>query len=88
MPTQLNITVLTDAGGASGGTTTATVVAVPIPAALQTLDSGNTNGGGQASQQTGFSSVDIATRNIYKAGAFFASGTWYGVDQIQEITAQ
>jgi hypothetical protein len=79
MPTQLNI-VLTTSG-------TPTVV-VPISAALQALDSNNSSGSGQASQQTGFSAIDIAVRNIFRAGTFFVptTNTWYSSAVIGLIT--
>jgi hypothetical protein len=99
MPTQLNISVITNAGGATGGTLTAATVTVPIPAALQSLDSGNSSGSGQVSQlntttgiwstgQTGFSSVDETIRAIFKAGCFFvpSTNTWYASSSIQSIT--
>jgi hypothetical protein len=98
-PTQLNITVVTNAGGATGGTLTGATFTVPIPAALQALDSGNSSGQGQVSQlntstgiwstgQTGFSSVDEAIRAIYRAGTFFvpSTSTWYSASTIQSIT--
>jgi len=98
-PSQLNITILQNSGGASGGTTTASTVVVPIPQALQNLDSGNSGGSGQVQQfnsttglystgQTGFSSVDILVRSIFKAGVFFVPGsnTWYSSSTIQSIT--
>jgi hypothetical protein len=88
MPTQLNITVITNAGGADGGTVTATTLTVPIPAALQTLDSGNSSGSGVASGQTGYSSVDQLVRGIFRAGVFFvaSTNTWYNASTIQSVT--
>jgi hypothetical protein len=87
MPTQLNITVSVNAGGSiGGGNVSAQTVTVLIPAGLQTLDSNASGGQGQVSQQTGFSSVDIQTRNIFRAGGFLATnGVWYAVEQIQGI---
>jgi hypothetical protein len=84
-PVQLNITVITNAGGASGGTLTSSVLVVPIPSALQTLDSTV-----QGSTQTGFSAVDELVRAIFRAGVFYvaSTGTWYSTDCIQSITAQ
>jgi hypothetical protein len=78
-PVQLNIT-LTISGNP--------VVVVPIPPGLQALDSSAIAGQGQAAGQTGFSSVDIAIRNIFKAGIFFvpASNIWYSAFVIQSIT--
>jgi hypothetical protein len=73
MAVQLNI-VLT--GGAG-------TVIVPIPAGLQSLDSGQ-----QASQQTGFSAVDSLIRSIFKSGVFTdTKGNWYPTSQISSITA-
>lgn len=99
MPTQLNITILQNSGGSSGGTTTSSVVVVPIPSGLQSLDSGNSGGQGQVQQlnqvtglwsigQTGFSSIDILIRSIFKAGCFFvpSTNTWYSTFVIQGIT--
>jgi len=98
MPTSLSITVATNAGGTDGGNVTATVVTLTIPAALQSLDSGNSGGQGQVASynsttqmysggQSGYSSVDQAVRNIYRAGGFFSStGIWYGIYQIQSIS--
>jgi hypothetical protein len=88
MPSQLNIVVLTNAGGGSGGTTTAATVTVPIPASLQALDSGNSGGSGIASGQTGFSAVDQLVRAIFRAGCFFtpSTNTWYPASAIQSIT--
>jgi hypothetical protein len=87
-PTQLNITIIQNAGGANGGTLTASTVTVPIPQGLQTLDSGASGGSGQASGQTGYSSVDELIRAIFRAGCFFApsTGTWYPIFVIQSIT--
>jgi hypothetical protein len=88
-PTQLSIVLANSLG----------TVTVPIPASLQALDSGNSAGGGQVASpnattgiysggQTGFSSVDILVRNIFRAGCFFvaASNTWYSAAQIESIT--
>jgi hypothetical protein len=90
MPTQLNVT-LTISGNP--------VVAVPISAGLQALDSNNAGGQGQVASpnattgiysggQTGFSSVDMAVRNIFRAGCFFvpSTSTWYSSQTIQSIT--
>ena len=83
-PSQLNITVIQNAGGANGGTLTASTVVVPIPTALQTLDS-TTPG----SSQTGYSAVDQLVRNIFRAHGFTDNaGTWYPISVIQKITAQ
>ena len=71
-PVQLNVT-LTISGNP--------VVTVPISAGLQALDSNNAGGQGQVASpnastgiysggQTGFSSVDMAVRNIFRAGCF------------------
>lgn len=74
MATQLNVTLTT-----SGNP----VITVPIPAALQSLDSGST-----ASSQTGYSAVDQMVRNIFRAGVFTPDGkTWYAATIIQSITA-
>jgi hypothetical protein len=87
-PVQLNIVIIQNAGGATGGTLTASTVTVPISAGLQALDSGNSSGSGQASQQTGFSSVDELVRAILRAGGFFvpSTNTWYPSSCIQSIT--
>ena len=87
-PSQLNITITQNAGGASGGTLTGSTVTVPIPAGLQALDSGASGGQGVASGQTGSSSVDLAVRNIFRAGGFFvpATNTWYPVSVIESIS--
>jgi hypothetical protein len=84
MPTQLNVVVSTS----NGSTVTTTTVKVAIPAGLQALDSGNSGGQGQASQQTGFSSVDVLIRSIFKAGCFFvaSTNTWYPTSCIQSIS--
>lgn len=89
-PTQLNIVVAVNGGGSNGGTVTVSTVVLPIPSGLAAIDSNTAYGAGQASQQTGFSSVDILVRSIFKAGCFFvaSSGTWYSSDQIQSITYQ
>ncbi len=79
-PVQLNIVITQNA---SGIVTTSTVV-IPIPAALQTLDS-TTPG----AAQTGYSSVDQLVRAIFRAGGFTDNqGNWYPRDVIQKITAQ
>jgi hypothetical protein len=87
-PSQLNITIVQNAGGATGGTLTGSTVTVPISAGLQALDSGNSAGQGVASGQTGSSSVDLAVRNILRAGGFFvpSTNTWYPSSCIQSIT--
>ena len=73
-PTQLNI-LLTGSGG---------TIVVPIPAALQSLNSLQ-----DAITQTGFNSVDSLIRSIFKAGVFTdGKGNWYPTAQIQSITAQ
>jgi hypothetical protein len=75
-PTQLNVKM---------AYTGNPVITVPISAALQSLDTGS----GQASQQTGYSSADIAIRNIFRAGCFTdGAGNWYSAAQIQSITYQ
>jgi hypothetical protein len=59
-------------------------VTVPISSALQSLDSGQ-----QASQQTGFSSVDVSVRNIFRGGGFYDSvSTWYPSSAIMSITSE
>lgn len=71
-PSQLTITLV--AGGS---------FSVPIPAALQGLDS-TTPG----SVQTGFSSADIAIRNIFRGGgATDLAGNWYPAVAISKIVA-
>lgn len=78
-PVQLNITLTTTGNP---------VVVVPISPGLQSIDSGASGGQGQAAGQTGFSSVDIAIRNIFRAHVFFvpSSNTWYSAFVIQSIT--
>jgi len=71
-PTTLTITLLDNS-----------TVAVAIPSALQKLDSGQ-----QASEQTGYSSVDSLLRSIFKAGVFRdGQAKWYAASQIKSITA-
>lgn len=79
MPSQLNVT-LTISGNP--------VVTVAISSALQALDSGNSSGAGIVSGQSGFSSVDMAVRNIFRAGCFFvpSTSTWYSSAVIASIT--
>ncbi len=61
----------------------ANVISVSISPALQSLDS-STPGG----QQTGFSSVDLSVRNIFKAKTFVdTQGRWWNASQILYITA-
>jgi hypothetical protein len=75
MPTQLNVTLTTTGNP---------VIVVPIPSALQTLDS-TTPG----AAQTGLSAVDQLVRNIFRAGVFTPDGkTWYSASTIQSITSQ
>ena len=82
-PVQLNVTIIQN----NAGTITTSVITVPLPAGLTALDSGASGGQGQASAQTGFSSVDIAVRNIFKAGVFTdGQGNYYPVGVIQKIT--
>ncbi len=58
-------------------------VSVTIPSALQALDS-TTPG----ATQTGFSSVDVSIRNIFKAGCFVdGTGRWWSSHQILSIVA-
>jgi hypothetical protein len=84
-PTQLNVVITQN----NSGTVTTSTVTVPIPAALQTLDSGNSSGQGQAASQTGVSSVDMLVRAIFRAGVFTdGAGNWYSAAVIQKITAQ
>jgi hypothetical protein len=79
MATKLIITYI-PAGGSSSN---AASVTVSIPAALQSLDSGQLS-----STQTGFSGVDLAVRNIFKAGTFTdGAGNWYSASQILNIAA-
>jgi hypothetical protein len=79
-PIQLNIVVTQNA---SGTVTTSTIV-IPVPAALQALDS-TTPG----SSQTGYSAADQLIRNIFRAGVFTDNqGNWYPTEVIQKITAQ
>jgi hypothetical protein len=76
MATQLKVTFVSGMSPAS--------VLIPIPPALQQLDSGQ-----QASQQTGVSSVDLLVRSIFKAGVFYDSvSTWYSTAVVQSITSQ
>jgi len=85
-PIQLNVVIIQN----NGGTVTTSTVVVPISAALQALDSQNASGGGQAVQQTGFSAVDLAVKNIFRAECFFvpSTNTWYPISVIQNITWQ
>jgi hypothetical protein len=83
VPTQLNVTVALNVSG----TLTNSTVTVAISPGLQTLDSANSGGGGQASAQSGFSSIDLAIRNIFKAGVFLATnGNWYPTSVVQSIS--
>lgn len=80
-PVQLNITITQNAAG----TITSPTIVVPIPAALQSLDSGGAQG--QAAQQTGYSSVDQLVRAIFRAHCFTdGQGNWYSAFLIQKIT--
>jgi hypothetical protein len=59
-------------------------VNIPIPTALQTLDSTV-----PGSTQQGISSVDQLIRSIFRAGVFTdGQGKWYSAYQIATITAQ
>jgi hypothetical protein len=79
-PTQLNVVITQNASG----TVTTSTVAIPIPAALQALDS-TTPG----ASQTGYSSVDQLVRNIFRNNGFTdGAGNWYPREVIQKITAQ
>ena len=72
-PTQLSI-LLTGSGG---------TIVIPIPQALQTLNSAQ-----DASTQTGYSAADQAIRSIFRAGVFTdGQGKWYAASQIASITA-
>lgn len=86
MPSQLNITISTS----NGATITTSTVVVPISASLQSLDSNDSYGGGQSSQQSGYSSVDAMVANITKRGGFWnsAATTFYPIGTIQSITWQ
>lgn len=78
--TQLNISLIIN----TGGTVTNPVVVVPIPKALQNLDSeANQN----AAAQTGLSAADALIRAIFRAGCFQANGVWYSTFVIQSIVA-
>ena len=83
MPSNLNVTIIQNAGG----TITTSTITVPLPAifnssSVPTLDSGQ-----QASQQTGFSALDIMSRNIFRAGGFTdLLGNFYPREVIQKIT--
>ena len=85
-PSQLNITITQN----NNGTVTTSTVIVPIPPALQGLDSGGESNQGQVSQQTGFSAVESLIRSIFSRGAFYvaATKTWYPAYLIQNITFQ
>jgi len=86
-PTKLLVTVL-QYNSSTGAITTA-VINVPIPAALQTLDSQNSFGSGQASQQTGYSAVDQLVRAIFRAGVFTDNqGNWYPSNMVVSIASQ
>lgn len=73
-PTQLVVTLTGGAG----------TVVIPIPAALQTLDSTS-----PGASETGFSSADQLVRSIFRAQVFTdGAGNWYPTFQIQKIVAQ
>jgi hypothetical protein len=58
-------------------------ITVPIPTALQSLDSGQT-----AASQSGYSATDQLVRAIFRGGVFTdGKGTWYAATQIKTITA-
>jgi hypothetical protein len=79
-PTQLNIVVTTNAAGVF----TTKTVAVPIPTALQTLDSIT-----PGAPQTGYSAVDQLVRSIFRAEVFTDNqGNWFPTSTIQSITFQ
>ncbi len=79
-PTQLNVVVTTN----NAGTFTTTTISIPIPAALQNLDS-TTPG----ATQSGFSSVSELVRSILRQGGFTDNkGSWWPSTVIQSITAQ
>lgn len=84
-PTQLNIVIVQYVGS----TPTLSTVVVPLSASLQALDSQNATGSGQASQQTGFSAVDLAVRSVFRNRGFVvpSTNTWYPISVIQNITS-
>lgn len=83
-PSQLNIAYASAALPA--GVTSP--ISIPIPAGLIAADSGAIDGAGQAGTQTGFSSVDTAVRNIFKAGCFYSPTLkiWFSAYFIQSVT--
>jgi len=86
-PVQLNVVIAQNSGGSNGGTVAVSTIIVPLSTGLQSLDSGASGGQGVASGQTGYSAVDLAIRNIFKAGVFTdGAGNWYPVFAIQKIT--
>jgi hypothetical protein len=85
MPTQLNVTIALNVTG----TLTNSTVNVAISSGLQSLDSADSTSTGPASGQTGYSSVDLTVRNIFKAGVFLATnGNYYPTSVIQSIAWQ
>ena len=69
-PTQLTVTYLVYSGANPAVITTATAV-IPVPASLQTLDSGQTAG-----SQTGFQALETLLSNIAKRkGVTFADSS-------------
>jgi hypothetical protein len=79
-PSQLNIVITQN----NAGTVTSPTIVVPIPAALQGLDS-TTPG----ATQSGYSAADQLIRTIFRAGVFTDNqGNWYPAEVIQKITAQ
>jgi hypothetical protein len=76
MPTKLLISMTTG--------TNVSPITITIPSSLQSLDSGQLAGG-----QSGFNSVDLSVRNIFRCGGFFDSaGVWYSASQISSIVPQ
>jgi len=82
MASQLNVTIIQNAGG----TITTTTVVVPLPAIFNSSSTPTLDSGQQASQQTGFSALDIMARNIFRAGGFTdLLGNFYPREVIQKI---
>jgi len=82
MAANLNITYISNAAG----TITTTTIVIPLPAVFNSASVPTLDSGPQASQQTGFSALDIMARNIFRAGGFTDDlGNFIPREQIQKI---